>query len=42
MKASFLNFDRPMITAMVNAKTPDGTIERIKVAAAEGADAVGL
>ena len=42
MKASFLNFDRPMITAMVNAKTPDDTIERIKVAAAEGADAVGL
>lgn len=40
--ASFLNFDRPMITAMVNSKTPKDTIELIKIAAAEGADAVGI
>ena len=40
--ASFLNFDRPIITSMVNSKTPDGTIELIKIAAAEGADAVGI
>ena len=40
--ASFLNFDRPIITAMVNSKTPDGTIALMKIAADEGADAVGL
>ena len=40
--ASFLNFYRPMITSMVNSKTPEGTIELIKIAAADGADAVGV
>ncbi len=40
--ASFLNFDRPYITAMVNSKTPDRTIELINLAAERGADAIGL
>ena len=42
MKASFLNHDRPLITAMVQAKTPERTEELVKKALEQGADAVGM
>ncbi len=40
--ASFLNFDRPIITSMVQGKTPDRVIELIKKSDEMGADAFGI
>ncbi len=40
--ASFLNYDRPIITSMVQGKTPERVIELIKKSDALGADAFGI
>lgn len=42
MKASFLNHSRPLITAMLQAKSPERTEELLEKALAGGADAVGM
>jgi hypothetical protein len=40
--ASFLTFDRPVLTTMVQAKTPQRALELIRRGLAEGTDAFGL
>lgn len=42
MKKSFLNHDRPLLTCMVQAKTPARIMELIDIAAPRGADAFGM
>jgi len=41
-KASFLNCEKPLLTCMVQAKTPDRIKELIRVSVPEGAEAFGM
>ncbi len=41
-KASFLGHDRPLLTAMVQAATPERAIELIRLCHADGCDAFGV
>ncbi len=42
MKPTFLNHKEPLLTVMIQTKTPESAIETIRAASAEGADAFGL
>ena len=42
MKKTFLNYDRPLLTAMVQGKTPDRIKYLIDRCREQGADAVGV
>lgn len=42
MKATFLNSEKPLLTAMVICTTADACIEKIKASEAAGADAFGI
>ena len=42
MKPSFLNSDKPLITAMVQYPTPEECVAKIKASLADGADAIGI
>ena len=42
MKATFLEYEKPLITALVLCTTPEDFIAKIKASDAEGADAFGL
>ncbi len=42
MKASFLNHDKPLITAMILCETPEECITKIKASIEDGADAIGI
>lgn len=42
MKATFLEYEKPLLTALVLCTTPEEYISKIKASEAEGADAFGL
>ncbi|MBQ8250237.1 MAG: type I 3-dehydroquinate dehydratase [Clostridia bacterium] len=42
MKPSFLNHDKPLITAMILCETPEECIAKIKASIEDGADAIGI
>jgi len=42
VKPSFLNSDKPLITAMVQYPTPEECVAKIKASLADGADAIGI
>ncbi len=42
MKPSFLNHEKPIITAMILCETPEECIAKIKASIADGADAIGI
>lgn len=42
MKQTFLKYDKPLLTAMIQCLTPQACIEKIKASLADGADALGV
>ena len=42
MKPSFLNHDKPLICAMIQCRTADECIEKIKMSLIDGAEAFGI
>ena len=42
MKASFLNHDKPLITAMILCRTPEECIMKVKASLQDGAEALGF
>ena len=40
--ATFLNYDKPLLCAMIMCDTPDECIRKIKLSISEGADAIGI
>lgn len=42
MKPTFLKYDKPLLTAMIQCTTPEACIEKIKASLADGADALGI
>ena len=42
MKSTFLNYDKPLITAMIQYPTPEECIAKIKASIEDGADAIGI
>lgn len=42
MKTTFLNYDKPLLTAMIQCPTAEECIEKIKASLADGADALGI
>ncbi|MBP3359525.1 MAG: type I 3-dehydroquinate dehydratase [Clostridia bacterium] len=42
MKPTFLNYDKPLLTAMILCRTPEACIEKIKASAGDGAEAFGI
>lgn len=42
MKPTFLKYDKPLITAMIQYHTPDECILKIKASLADGAEAIGI
>lgn len=41
-KKSFLNYERPILTSMVQANNPDRIKELVTLSIAEGAEALGM
>ncbi len=42
MKATFLNYEKPLLCAMIQATTPEKAIKKIKDSLADGAEALGV
>lgn len=42
MKKTFLNTEKPLLTAMVNNATPEGVLNNIHMAIEQGAEAIGM
>ncbi|MBQ2968372.1 MAG: type I 3-dehydroquinate dehydratase [Clostridia bacterium] len=42
MKATFLNYEKPLLCAMIQATTPEKAIKKIKDSLADGAEALGI